>query len=164
MVCQFLRAAGVKQGSLLEPPNQQRVNFCIGHVDEEWTRETLPALRKFQANPTLENLVEVADGLADTIYVVCQLADSLGVPLNGVFAAVAQTNFPGKLFPDGKLHRNPETGKILKPAGWAPPDIFEILKAHADWEAIQRNKLGAENWTGTAWSNTKEAMEKHSGK
>lgn len=162
-VNQFLDAAGVEKGSLIDWPNQERVKFCIGHVVEEWEVETKQALDKFTAAPSLENLVEVADGIADSIYVLCQLARALGVPLNAIFSAVAGNNYPGKLFEDGKLHRNPETGKILKPPGHKPPDIYEILKVHADWECIQRKKNGAESWTGIAWSNTKEAMEKHSG-
>jgi predicted HAD superfamily Cof-like phosphohydrolase len=65
------------------------------------------------------NIVEIADALADIIYIACGTAVSYGIPLDRVFAEVHRSNM-AKLV-DGKPIRR-EDGKILKPEGWTPPD------------------------------------------
>jgi predicted HAD superfamily Cof-like phosphohydrolase len=71
------------------------------------------------------DLVEVADALADIIYIACGTAVSYGIPLDDVFAEVHRSNM-AKLV-DGKVIRR-EDGKIQKPADWTPPDIRSVLK------------------------------------
>jgi predicted HAD superfamily Cof-like phosphohydrolase len=68
------------------------------------------------------NLVEVADGLADLIYVALGTALEYGIDLDPVFKEVHRSNMdkiPGNLREDGK---------ILKPEGWQPPDIAGVLR------------------------------------
>lgn len=77
-----------------------------------------------------QDIVEVADGIADLIYVACGMAVSYGIPLNKVWAEVQRTNM-AKAGPDG-VPRYREDGKVLKPDGWTPPDIKSILERRAN--------------------------------
>jgi len=77
------------------------------------------------------DIVEVADALADIIYIACGTAVSYGIPLDDVFAEVHRSNM-AKLV-DGKVIRR-EDGKVQKPADWTPPDVRSILdKAHTEY-------------------------------
>jgi predicted HAD superfamily Cof-like phosphohydrolase len=74
------------------------------------------------------DIVEIADALADIIYIACGTAVSYGIPLDDVFEEVHSSNM-AKLV-DGKVIRR-EDGKVQKPAGWQPPDIKSVLqKSH----------------------------------
>lgn len=70
------------------------------------------------------DLVEIADALADLIYIACGTAVSYGIPLDKVFEEVHRSNM-AKLI-DGKVLRRVD-GKVQKPEGWTPPDIKSIL-------------------------------------
>ncbi|HEY9664810.1 MAG TPA: nucleoside triphosphate pyrophosphohydrolase family protein [Allocoleopsis sp.] len=141
---EFADACGIPKGSLLDRPSFEEIALGVRLVQEEWSHETLSALSQFSANPTLENLVEVADGITDTIYVLCQLARALGIPLNQTWEEVQRSNM-AKVMPDGSVRRR-EDGKILKPEGWTPPDIWEVLNKAREAEEIQKGAYGAENW------------------
>lgn len=72
-----------------------------------------------------EDIVEVADAIADLIYVACGMAVAYGIPLNEVWEEVQESNMR-KVGKDGKpIYR--EDGKVLKPEGWEPPDVRGIL-------------------------------------
>jgi predicted HAD superfamily Cof-like phosphohydrolase len=94
------------------------------------TRELRKALlreefEEYLAAEADDDIVEVADALADIIYIACGTAVAYGIPLDMVFAEVHRSNMD-KLGPDGKpIYR--EDGKVLKPAGWQPPDILKAL-------------------------------------
>lgn len=102
---------------------------------EEVVDETLPALLKYRRNPSFENLVELADGLVDSVYVLLHTANSLGIPFDLVWDEVQKSNM-AKVWEDGTAHKR-EDGKILKPPGWKPPDIFGVLM-----EYETRKKMG----------------------
>ena len=72
-----------------------------------------------------DNFIEVADALADLIYIACGTAASYGIPLNAIFEEVHRSNM-AKLV-DGKPLKR-EDGKIIKPEGWKPPDIEKIIE------------------------------------
>jgi predicted HAD superfamily Cof-like phosphohydrolase len=81
------------------------------------------------------DIVEIADALADLIYIACGTAVSYGIPLDKVFAEVHRSNM-AKLVDGKPIYR--EDGKVMKPAGWTPPDIKGVLdKSHI--ENICRN-------------------------
>lgn len=69
-----------------------------------------------------DDLIEIADGLADLIYVACGTALAYGIPLTEIFEEVHRTN----MLKEGGGTR--ADGKILKPEGWEPPQIEEILQ------------------------------------
>lgn len=147
MYNEFADACDIPKGHLTEPVNIAAVSLAKSLVEEEWNLETSSALARYLANPSLENLVEVADGIGDTIYVLCQLARSVGVPLDAVFGCIHASNMK-KVGEDGKVKRR-EDGKILKPDGWTPPDIFLVLFQEHAKESKERGKFGAENWPRT---------------
>lgn len=67
------------------------------------------------------DLVEVADGIADLIYVAVGAALEFGIPLELVWSEVHRSNM-AKV---GGARR--ADGKVLKPDGWQPPDIAGAL-------------------------------------
>jgi len=68
-----------------------------------------------------KNLVKIADGMADTIYVIIGAALEFGINLVPVWEEVQKTNMTKA----GGLLR--EDGKRLKPEGWEPPNIKAVL-------------------------------------
>lgn len=74
------------------------------------------------------NLVEIADALADLIYVLCGTAVSYGIPLDEVFAEVQASNM-SKLGEDGKPVVR-EDGKILKGPNFRRPELGSIIYAN----------------------------------
>jgi predicted HAD superfamily Cof-like phosphohydrolase len=72
-----------------------------------------------------EDLVDIADGLADLLYVVFGTAVAYGIPMDDVFAEVHQSNM-SKLGPDGQPIIGPD-GKRLKGPFYRPPDIRPLL-------------------------------------
>lgn len=67
------------------------------------------------------DLVEVADALADLLYVVHGSAITFGIDIRPIFAEVHASN----MRKDGGGSR--PDGKILKPPGWQPPNLAPIL-------------------------------------
>ena len=88
-------------------------------------------LEELKAGVAARDLVEVADALADLVYVVLGMTVTHGIPFDEVFAEVQKTNMAK--FPGGKVVRRPSDSKIMKPPGWKPPDIKSIIdEANAD--------------------------------
>jgi predicted HAD superfamily Cof-like phosphohydrolase len=82
-----------------------------------------------------EDMVEIADGLADLLYVTIGTALEYGIDLDPIFEEVHRSNMaklPGNLRPDGK---------IMKPANWKPPQIATLLEK-------QMNKGAKKNVNG----------------
>jgi len=71
------------------------------------------------------DLVEVADGLADMVWVIMGLASTLDMDFNDIWKEVKRSNM--SKFPDGVAIRNPETGKIMKPDTFSEPDLASVL-------------------------------------
>jgi predicted HAD superfamily Cof-like phosphohydrolase len=68
------------------------------------------------------DLIETADACADLIYVVLGTCVSYGIDLAPVWDAVQASNMAKEN--GGKS----ESGKVLKPAGWTPPDVAGLLR------------------------------------
>lgn len=73
----------------------------------------------------VNDLVEVADALADMVYIIFGTAHHYGIPLDAVLAEVHRSNM-AKVGPGGVVSRRPD-GKVLKPGGWTPPDVAGVL-------------------------------------
>jgi len=122
-VKEFHEAFGQRIGEKPEFPDDEERKLRVKLLREEF--------REYLDGESFENLVEVADALADIIYIACGTAVSYGIPLDDVFAEVHRSNM-AKLV-DGKVLRR-EDGKIQKPEGWTPPDIRSVLdKAHTKY-------------------------------
>lgn len=68
------------------------------------------------------SLVETIDGLCDLLYVAYGTAEAIGVDLEPFYDEVHHTNMQKE---HGPVDAN---GKKLKPPGWKPPRIAELLK------------------------------------
>ena len=97
----------------VEWPEKSRTGLRMDLIAEEY-QELLEAV----AN---EDIVETADALVDLVYVAIGMCVELGIPFNRVFNEVHQSNLRKV---DGP--KSPE-GKQLKPEGWVPPNVKQIL-------------------------------------
>ena len=71
-----------------------------------------------------EDLVEVADGLADMVWVIMGMCNSVGIDFDKIWAEVKSSNM--SKFVDGKFIKN-DSGKIMKPATYFKPNIKKAL-------------------------------------
>ena len=110
-VKQFQVAFGLNVGSKPELPFTPERLLRVRLLREEFD-EYIKAENE-------DDIVEIADALADIIYIACGTAVSYGIPLDKVFDEVHRSNM-AKLV-DGKPIRR-EDGKVLKPEDWTPPD------------------------------------------
>ena len=112
----FHVAFGQRVGEKPELPEPEERSLRIKLLTEEFAEYTEAEIE--------HDLVEIADALADIIYIACGTAISYGIPLDEIFNEVHRSNM-AKLV-DGKVLRR-EDGKIQKPEGWTAPDIKNIL-------------------------------------
>jgi phosphoribosyl-ATP pyrophosphohydrolase len=101
-------------------PTAEVKKLCWELVREEYEDELEPALNK-------DDLPEIADAIADCIWVLVCLAYAYGLPIEEIWAEVRRANMDK--FPGGLVLRRPSDGKIMKPLGWQPPDIQAVLRA-----------------------------------
>ena len=119
----FHQAFGQRIGDKPEFPDRTERDLRINLLAEEFY--------EYRNAELTDDLIEVADALADIIYIACGTAVSYGIPLDKLFAEVHRSNM-AKLV-DGKVIRR-EDGKIKKPGGWTPPDVKGVLdKAHIEY-------------------------------
>lgn len=101
-------------------PDWARRDLRMALIDEEINRELLPAM---SCHGGIE---DIADALADSIYVLVGAALEYGIPLDRVWHVVHASNMT-KIHPaTGKVKRRVD-GKILKPESFRPPDITAAL-------------------------------------
>lgn len=70
-----------------------------------------------------DNLVGIADGIADLLYVVLGTAVEYGIDIEPIFNEVHRSNMTKK---DGHLN---DFGKWVKPDNYSPADLEPILRA-----------------------------------
>lgn len=99
-----------------EFPSRERMDLRWRLIQEEYF-ELAGGISK-------KDLPEVADAIADLIYVLIGTAHEFGIPLGHVWNAVHQSNV-------AKVGGGADAkGKIMKPEGWVAPDIEGILRQH----------------------------------
>jgi len=91
----------------------------VGLIDEEF-KELKEAMEK-------ENMVKIADGLADLLYVLYGTAITYGLDMDPIFREVHRSNM-SKGNPE--VVRAPN-GKILKGKNWSPPDLNPFTKGES---------------------------------
>jgi len=92
------------------------------HLRVDLIEEELNELKEAIAN---EDLIEVADALADLLYVVYGAGGAFGINLDACFQEVHSSNM-SKLGKDGKpIYR--EDGKVMKGPNFREPDLKSIL-------------------------------------
>ena len=114
-VSEFMNLGEQKVSSNLTLKNDQ-VKLYMNLIKEEF-EETLKAFNE-------DDLVELADGLADMVWVIMGMCNSTGINFDKVWTEVRASNM--SKFVDGKFVKN-ESGKILKPEGYFKPNISRAL-------------------------------------
>lgn len=97
--------------------DEDQANLYMDLVEEEFN-ETQQAFAD-------KDIVGVADGVADMVWVIMGLCSTLGIDFYRVWNAVYDSNM-SKL-EEGKIIKDPNTGKVLKPDTYFPPKIREAL-------------------------------------
>ena len=77
-----------------------------------------------------KDIVELADGLADMVWVILGLCSTMGIDFYKVWDAVWESNM--SKVQNGRLIKNPETGKVMKPHTYFEPKIREALGLDVD--------------------------------
>ena len=114
----FHKSFNLRVGQAPTIPEDSSERFLRMNLLEEEFNEYIDAEQKL-------DIVGIADALADVIYIACGTAVSYGIPLDKVFEEVHRSNM-AKLVDGKPIYR--EDGKVLKPAGWQPPNIEKILE------------------------------------
>lgn len=100
-------------------PDKRVRELRIKLMYEELVKELIPALEK-------DNIIEIADGIADLLYVTIGTAVSYGINIEPIFDEVHRSNMT-KLWPDGTVHYN-DYGKVIKPETYSPANIVKELE------------------------------------
>jgi predicted HAD superfamily Cof-like phosphohydrolase len=96
-------------------PPMDRRQLRVRLIREEAIKELVPAILN-------GDLVEVADGIADAIYVLLGTAAEFGIDMGPIWSAVHESNMRKGGGPVD------EHGKAQKPSGWEPPPIRALLR------------------------------------
>lgn len=99
-------------------PSEERVVLRMNLISEEMGELASAVLNR--------DIVEVADALADLLYVTYGMAHEFGIPIDKVFEEVQASNMT-KLGEDGKPIKRAD-GKIMKGPNFRPPDIKSVLE------------------------------------
>lgn len=125
-VKKFMEASGQTTERLNEDQIDlyaQLINEEMSEMNEAWfdLQDAMAEGRPIQAE--LEHLLKEIN---DLIWVAAGFGYSFGLPLKEGMDQVAETNL-AKII-DGKVRRDPNTGKVLKPEGWQPPDYSALIE------------------------------------
>lgn len=123
MVRDFHRAMGAPVGEYPAeiPVDRRGLRWSLIH---EELLELLDAMHTLGEDGNVgSDLPEVADALADLLYVVLGAAVEYGIDMAPIFEAVHEANMRKT---GGPVRAD---GKILKPDGWQPADIAALVAA-----------------------------------
>ena len=98
-------------------PNEKTQKLGMLLLEEE--------LAEFYTVLAKKDMVGVADGLTDILYVVYGIGHSCGIDLDYTFEAVHDSNM-SKLDVNGNAQYD-ENGKVVKGEYYVPPDIKRVL-------------------------------------
>jgi len=110
---------------------------CIAHDRPTWPGAHAHRLRMSLLEEELaelrnagesEDLVGIADALADLLYVTYGAAVTYGIDLEPVFDEIHRSNM-SKGDPEVRVRCD---GKVLKGAHYSPPRVLEVLAAQSD--------------------------------
>ena len=120
----FMREAGQTLREYPSIPTPAELDLRIDLITEEHD-ETINALLacKMGGGPDIAKMAEVADGIADAIYVLLGTASAFGIDMSSVWDEVQRSNMEKMTGPIR------EDGKRLKPKDWRPPDIVAAIQS-----------------------------------
>lgn len=114
-VSEFMILGEQKVSPVLNLKNDQ-TQLYMNLIEEEFN-ETLNAFIE-------DDLVEVADGLADMVWVIMGMCNSAGIDFDKIWKEVKSSNM--SKFVEGKFIKN-DAGKIMKPETYFKPNIKKAL-------------------------------------
>lgn len=115
-VREFHKATGQGSYSIACIPSLEIQQLRLALLIEELEELSVALLEK--------DVVETADALADLMYLIYGTAEECGLDIEPIFDEVHRSNMT-KIGPAGIERRS--DGKILKPAGYEPPNIAKVL-------------------------------------
>ena len=115
-VKEFHLAVGRRPAKTPNMRSRTRRRFWRNLIAEE-VGELLVALDESE-------IVNVADGAADSLYVIIGAALDFGIPLNAIFSEVHASNMSKTL---GGSSRG-KNGKVIRGRGFRPPNIKKCLR------------------------------------
>jgi predicted HAD superfamily Cof-like phosphohydrolase len=98
--------------------NRDQFNMYLKLIEEEAEELNQAIIDK--------NKVEMLDALIDILVVTIGAIHSMGADAEGAWKEVMRTNFAKIDNETGKVRKR-EDGKVLKPAGWEPPNLKTYL-------------------------------------
>jgi|TARA_B110000971_G_C19544110_1_gene291551 predicted HAD superfamily Cof-like phosphohydrolase len=117
-VKKFMQTFGQEVKDKAEFPNEKIVQLRYELIKEE--------LEELNEAIKYKDIKEVADALADILYVTYGAGHAFGIDLDKCFNEVQQSNM-SKLGPDEKPIYN-ESGKVMKGPNYFKPDLNKFLK------------------------------------
>ena len=114
---EFHRACGYPHSDVPSVADESRLQTWSSLLQEE-SSELLEALAE-------RNLVKVADGLGDLLYVCVGAALAFGIPLEDVFEEIHRSNMSKISRTSGATQR--ADGKVLRGDSYSRPDLVSIL-------------------------------------
>jgi predicted HAD superfamily Cof-like phosphohydrolase len=109
--------------------NEPQVGICSIHDNERRKlRRSLigEEYAEYVKAEKSNSIVDIADSLADMMYVIAGAGLEYGIDLDAVMVEIHRSNMSKVNATTGKIVRR-EDGKILKPDGWTPPDVRGVL-------------------------------------
>ena len=100
--------------------NESQYNLYCNLIEEEYNDE-------FKRARAAGDRVEELDALIDILVVTIGAIHSAGFDAEGAWKEVMRTNFAKIDKETGKVRKR-EDGKVLKPVGWAPPNLESFVK------------------------------------
>jgi predicted HAD superfamily Cof-like phosphohydrolase len=113
----FNQPVATKPTLLTEERKLQRYEYLLEELNELKDAKTI---------------VDQADALEDLLYLTLGTFVEIGVNPEPIHDIVHRANM-SKLWPDGKVHTNPETGKVMKPPTFVRPE--PLLEAEIERQA-----------------------------
>ena len=110
----FMRACD----QIVDRYDEAQYNLYVNLIKEE-TGELYAAIEK-------TDTVEQLDALIDILVVTIGAIHSMGAAGESAWKEVMRTNFEKIDKETGKVRKR-EDGKVLKPAGWAPPQLAQFV-------------------------------------
>lgn len=110
----FMNACGQTVGTR----NPDQFDLYVKLIEEE--------VSELQTAVDNNDLVAQLDALIDIMVVTVGAVQSLGADGEGAWKEVMSTNF-AKIDSLSGLVRKREDGKVLKPVGWRPPELYKYI-------------------------------------
>jgi predicted HAD superfamily Cof-like phosphohydrolase len=111
----FMKACDQTVGDI----NQSQFELYKNLIEEEFNELTVAEINN--------DRVEQLDALIDILVVTIGAIHSMGADAEGAWKEVMRTNFAKIDHETGKVRKR-EDGKVLKPLGWAPPNLKPFIK------------------------------------